>query len=95
MSVKTREDIVVESNGKLEHPSAKRLSKFQEKYMKRLITNFEKAKASVDAAQNAANEFIVACGEEMGIQVGNDGWTFDVDSLEFVCVPQGENNGEG
>lgn len=65
----------------------KHLSAFQEKYMKRLVANFERAKASVDAAQNAANEFIVACGEEAGIQVGVDGWTFELESLEFVRVP--------
>jgi hypothetical protein len=69
-------------------PTSHKLAGFQARYMKRLVANFERAKASVDAAQNAANDFIVACSEEAGIQVGVDGWTFDIDSCEFVKVPQ-------
>jgi len=90
MTTKTRDDVVVASNGKPDLLNKRHLAPFQAKYMRRLVANFERAKAGVDAAQNAANDFIVACGEEVGIQVGQDGWTFDVDSLEFVKVPQGQ-----
>ena len=90
MTVKTKDDVIIASNGKIEQPGTKRLSPFQAKYMKRLVENFDRAKAAVDATQNAANDFIVACSEEAGIQVGVDGWTFDIDSFEFVKVPQQE-----
>jgi len=87
MTVKTKDDITIASNGKVDLLNTRHMSAFQVKYVKRLVANFERAKASVDAAQNAANEFIVACGEEQGIQIGQDGWTFDIDSCEFVRVP--------
>jgi hypothetical protein len=84
MTTKTKEDVIIGSNGKVERPTSKHLTPFQAKYMKRLVANFERAKAAVDAAQSAANEFIVACGEEEGITLGQDGWTFDIDALAFV-----------
>jgi len=93
MATKTQEDIVINRNGKHDLLNKRHLAPFQAKYMRRLVANFERAKASVDAAQNAANDFIVACGEEVGIQVGADGWTFDIDSLEFIKVPQGDADG--
>jgi len=63
------------------------MSAFQQRYARKLVANFERARAAVDAAQNAANEFIAACAEDQGISVGQDGWTFDVDRLEFVRIP--------
>jgi hypothetical protein len=95
MAVKQEARPEVHSNGTAPIGGAKQLSAFQAKYMKRLVANFERAKAGVDAAQNAANDFIVACGEEVGIQVGVDGWTFDIDSCEFVRVPQQDSAQEG
>lgn len=69
-------------------PTSRKMSAFQQKYMKRLAGNFDRAKAGVQQAQDAANEFITACAEEEGIALGMDGWTFDLDNLEFVKVPQ-------
>ena len=94
MTVKTKDDVIIASNGKIEQPGTKHLSAFQRKYMQRLVGNFERAKAAVETAQNAANEFIVACGEEVGVTLGQDGWTFDIEALEFVRVPQGDGSGE-
>lgn len=71
-------------------PEARKMAGFQQKYMKRLVDNFERAKAGVQQAQDAANDFIAACAEEEGITLGQDGWTFDVDAMEFVRVLQQE-----
>lgn len=96
MAVKTKEDVVIHSNGTApEAPTSKTMDGFQRKYMKRLVNNFERAKASVEQAQDAANDFISACAEEEGVTLGMDGWTFDLEHFEFVRVPQAQGGGHG
>lgn len=75
------------SGGVKDAPQAVALGSFQSKYFKRLLANFDKAQAAVMHAQDAANEFVLACAENEGIQLGQDGWTFDQENLEFVCLP--------
>lgn len=85
MTTKTAEKIVDYQNGHAPAaPEARQMSAFQRKYMRRLIAQFERAQEAVGAAQNAANEFIVACAEDAGITVGQDGWSFDQEAIEFV-----------
>jgi hypothetical protein len=92
MTTKTADEIVDYQNGHApalpapapEAPQFQPLSAFQKKYMQRLISNFERAQEAVGAAQNAANEFIVACAEDAGITVGKDGWAFDQEAIEFI-----------
>jgi len=80
---------MVTSNGTApQAPISHKLTGFQAKYMRKLVANFERAKAEVEQAQRAANDFVVACSEEAGIRVGEDGWTFEIDSLEFVKVQE-------
>jgi hypothetical protein len=90
MAIKIKEEALLTSNGNGTSPemTTKRLTSFQAKYMRKLIANFERAKAGVEQAQSAANDFVVACSEEAGIRVGEDGWTFDIDSCEFVRVQE-------
>jgi len=94
MATKTRDEVqaILNGNGQVSATSH-RLTPFQEKYMRRLIANFERARAAVEQAQNAANDFIVACSEEQGIQIGAGGWTFDIDALEFMRIPQPAQDG--
>ena len=99
MQTKTKEDARISSNGTApQAPISHKLTGFQAKYMRKLVANFERAKAEVEQAQRAANDFVVACSEEAGIRVGEDGWTFEIDSLEFVKVqdfdalPQGQEH---
>ena len=75
-------------------PEIRKVVGFQLKYMKRLIDNFERAQLGVQQAQDAANEFIAALAEEESIELGRDGWTFDIDSFEFVRVPQQDGAGK-
>jgi len=72
---------------------ARQLSAFQKEYMTRLMSQFERAQDAVIAAQNSANDFIVACAKDAGITVGKDGWAFDPEAIEFVRGdPDGPNS---
>ena len=99
MSSKTAEKITDYQNGHAPAiapaPEVAPLSAFQEKYMRRMLANFERAQEAVIAAQNAANEFIVACAEDAGIAVGKDGWIFDQEAIAFVKSEgtNGDNSG--
>lgn len=73
-------------------PEIRRIEGFQLKYLKKLIANFDHAKLLVQQTQDAANEFIAAVAEEQAIVLGQGGWTFDVERLEFVCVPPSDES---
>jgi len=90
MTVKTASPLLAQTNGKVEEPTAQPLTAYEQRYMRRLVDNFERAKAGVEQAQDAANQFIAFCAEEKGIVIGQDGWGFDLDHLEFVRVPAQE-----
>lgn len=84
-------------NGKkvVQQAQPQALDGFQRKYLKRLVDQFDRARQEVTNLQNNANDFIVACAEDRGITIGQDGWTFDLDAFEFVCVPQQEGLADG
>ena len=71
-----------------------RLTSAQEKQLLRLVSVLgratERQKAAqeaLDLAQASANDFIVYCAEEAGIQLGSE-WTFDQARMSFVRQAQ-------
>lgn len=88
MATKTAVKTVEYTNGDVPSfaPSVHKLTGFQARYMQRLIANFDKAREAVQAIQASANDFILACAEEEGVTLGQDGWQFDQEALEFIQV---------
>ncbi len=72
-------------------PNKRALSPAQQKYLQRLVSILGRAEAAQDAAQEAlqiaqgnAGDFVGYCAEELGIQLGTDGWRFDQASTSFI-----------
>ena len=89
MTTKTAQLKAINGNGNGEAPftpPVRKLEGFQAKYLRRLIESFEKAKEQVTMIQASASDFIAACAEEEGIVIGQDGWQFDSEKMEFFQI---------
>jgi tRNA/tmRNA/rRNA uracil-C5-methylase (TrmA/RlmC/RlmD family) len=54
----------------------KELSKAQRQHLERLMTTIKNAEAD-------AQRFLGYCATEAGIEIGRDGWVFDLDEMAF------------
>jgi len=72
-------------------PTSKPLTTAQREHFARLVNQLTAAEHELataqrlrDAAQAAANGFIVYCSTELGVPLGVDGWNFDQPQMRFV-----------